>query len=264
VTITVLYIIASIFAISVISVIGIFFLFMRENTLREFTFLLLGLSVGTMLGGAFFHLIPDVFSKSDNVSVSFAILSGIFTFFLLEKLLTWQHSHTIHSNHAEPCTDCLRKDKTRSHIGHMVLISDGLHNVLDGILIAVSFFVSPVAGLATTVAVLLHEIPQEIGDFGVLLHSGFSKLKALLYNFISATSAFAGAGLVIAFDTFVKDNINIFTAFAAGSLLYIAMSDLVPELHRQNKRLHIILQILTVTLGAMLMYALTFLDILLS
>ncbi len=222
--------------------------------LREFTFLLLGLSVGTLLGGAFFHLIPDVFANSEGTLVSFAILAGIFTFFLLEKILMWQHKHSIHSATEEICKDC---NDSNMHMGYMVIISDALHNMLDGVLISIAFLTSPMAGIATTTAVLLHEIPQEIGDFGILLHAGFSKTKALIYNFVSALTAFLGAGLVLFFNEFIRAHIFLFTAFASGSLLYIAMTDLVPELHKQNNKIHIILQILTIILGAMIMYALT-------
>ena len=254
-----MYIFASVLAVSAISIIGIFFIFLKTNRLKDITFTLVGVSVGSLLGGAFFHLLPEIFTagSNSNLEVSSAILLGIFTFFTLEKIIHWRHTHKIHSLNEASCEGC---DESQAHIGYMILFSDALHNILDGALIAIAFMVSIPAGIATTIAVMLHEIPQEIADFGVLLHAGLSKVKALMYNFLSAITAFWGAGLVLVYNDIIDKYINIFTAFAAGSLMYIAMADLVPELHKKNKGVYIFTQILSVSVGIFIMFMLTKLD----
>ena len=257
----VFYIFASILLVSLVSLVGIFFLFMKENSLKELNFVLIGLSVGALLGGAFFHIIPEVYSKHTSATTSFAILFGIFAFFFLEKILHWHHSHSLHPIENNECKSCGEKLPSKtSPIGPMIIVSDGLHNMLDGVLIASSFILSTEAGIATTIAVLLHEIPQEIGDFGVLLHSGYSKAKAMFLNFLSALTAFLGAILVFAANEFLDKYMFIFTAFAAGSLLYIAMADLIPELHKKNKATDVFGQFAMIILGMGLMYSLTLIE----
>ncbi len=260
-SIVVFYIFASVFLVSLVSVVGIFFLFLKERVLKEFSFILLSLAVGSLLGGAFFHLFPEIFEKNSE-EVPFFILAGIFSFFLLEKILHWHHDHKVHNiqNSKEKCDGCrnfMEEESNKKHLGFMVIFSDALHNALDGMLIAISYLADPVAGVATTVAVLLHEIPQEIGDFGVLIHAGFSKTRAVLFNFMSALTAFVGAGFILFFNEYAQDKTRLLSAFAAGSLLYIAMSDLVPELHKQKKFSHITQQLFAISIGLAAIYALT-------
>ncbi len=259
-TITAVYIFASIFVVSLVSLVGVFFLFLKESILKEFTKLLIGLSVGALLGGASFHLLPEIF-RSENPIISASLLFGIFAFFFLEKLLHWHHDHSVHSLQKENCPACNKiANEHKKPLGKMVVFSDALHNALDGALIASAFLVNPTAGLATTLAVLLHELPQEIADFGVLLHSGFSKTKAMALNFISALSAFLGAGFVILFKDLSNVSIPYFTAFAAGSLLYIAMADLIPELHKHRKPKDVFTQFCMVSTGVLIMFAITLLE----
>ncbi len=256
---TIIYTVAAVFAVSLISLIGIFFLFLKDKALKDFSFALMSLAVGAMLGGAFLHILPEVFDELPENTVSFAVLFGIFSFFLLEKVLHWHHSHDAHSieENSELCESCNeRLPKTVKPLGKMVIFSDALHNILDGALIASAFILSPSAGFAATLAVLLHEIPQEIADFGVLLHAGYSKTKAMLFNFLSALTAFLGAGLVFVAQNFVESAMPVFSAFAAGSFLYIAMSDLIPELHKKQKGLGLFVQIIIVALGVFLMWLL--------
>ena len=261
ITITMFYIFASILVVSLVSLVGIFFLFLKDETLKELSFTFISLAVGALLGGAFLHILPEVYKEAPENKVSFAILLGIFSFFLLEKVLHWHHSHSAHAIENERCASCNESlpDKPKP-LGKMVIFSDALHNILDGALIASAFALSPNAGLAATLAVLLHEVPQEIADFGVLLHAGFSKLRAMLFNFLSALTAFLGAAMVIFAQEFTSKSMPLFSAFAAGSFLYIAMSDLIPELHKKQRCSELALQILVISLGIFLMWLLKVLE----
>jgi len=195
----------------------------------------------------FIHLIPELVEKSGfTLQTSLSLLGGIFLFFVLEKVINWQHCHrhVLEEEHVHPFV-------------YTNLIGDGLHNLLDGIIIGASYLISLPAGLATTVAVALHEIPQEIGDFGVLIHGGFSKGKALLLNFASAMIAVVG--VVITF--IVQDSIENIELFlipiAAGGFIYIAGSDLTPELHKDSNKLgRAILQLIAFLAGIGIMVAL--------
>ena len=260
-TITVFYIFASVLLVSMVSVVGIFFLFMREKTLKEFTTALLGLAVGALLGGALLHLLPEVFEENSGVEISLSILLGIFVFFFFEKFMHWHHSHNAHAIKDDSCTSCNQKlpEKIKP-LGAMVLYSDALHNTLDGVLIASSFLLSTEAGVATSIAVLLHEIPQEIADFGVLLHAGYSKSRAIAFNFLSALTAFLGAALVLLAKNWTESVMPVFTAFAAGSLLYIAMADLIPELHEHKKAKDAVLQFVMIFVGVVIMLSLKFFE----
>ncbi len=261
-SIIIFYILSSVLLVSAISLLGIFFIFIKDRLLKEITFLLISLAVGALLGGATLHLLPDIFSKESNDSLAIALLFGVFSFFTLEKFLHWHHEHSVHAIKNTECTSCGKQLNTHPEpLGHMVLFSDALHNLLDGALIAAAFFVSPSAGVATTIAMLLHEIPQEIADFGILLHAGFTKTRALLFNFISALTAFIGAIMVIFAKEWSERTIPYFTAFAAGSLLYIAMADLIPELHKQKSKLHLLKQMLMILFGILLMLALKMLEV---
>ncbi len=256
-TITIFYIFASILIVSLVSLVGIFFLFLKDETLKELSFTFISLAVGALLGGAFLHILPEVYKEVPGNQVSFAILLGIFSFFMLEKVLHWHHDHNAHSIENERCATCNESlpNKPRP-LGKMVIFSDALHNILDGALIASAFILSPAAGLAATAAVLLHEVPQEIADFGVLLHAGFSKLKAMIFNFLSALTAFLGAGIVIFAQEFADKSMPLFSAFAAGSFLYIAMSDLIPELHKKKRGSELVLQFSVILLGVLFMWIL--------
>ncbi len=256
-TITIFYIFASVLLISLVSAIGIFFLFLREKTLQTTTSALLALAVGALLGGAVLHLLPEVFESKHTETAAEFVLLGIFSFFILEKVLHWHHNHKAHSIQDEKCVTCGQNLESEvKPLGKMVIFSDMLHNALDGAVVAGAFMINPMSGIAATIAVLLHEIPQEIADFGVLLHAGYSKGKAILFNFASSLTAFLGAALVIFAKDFVDKSIVLFSAFAAGSLLYIAMSDLIPELHQKHKSKELFVQFTMIALGITIMFAL--------
>ncbi len=237
---------ASVAAVSLTSLLGIAVVSLDERRLRNILFILVSLAVGAMLGDAFIHLLPQSFELAQSpAATSFNILIGILLFFVLEKFLLWRHEHL--PGHVHP-------------VGYMNLIADGLHNFMDGILIGTSYLVSAEVGLATTLAVLLHEIPQEIGDFGVLLHAGFSRRAALGVNFLSALLAFIGAVTALIAGVHLQKLPGMVLPVSAGIFIYIAGSDLVPELHRERQVLRSLGQLLAIGLGIALMFSLTLIE----
>lgn len=239
----------SVFLVSLMSFTGVLFLSFKIDKLKNLLFVLISLAAGGLFGGVFFHLLPEAYEEiSNDRLISFLILLGIVLFLFLEKILHWRHCH-------EPTC------KEHPHIlGYMNLISDGFHNLLDGIVIGVTYLVDPALGMATTLAVILHEIPQEIGDFGVLIYAGFSKQKALLYNFLLALTAVIGVILVFIFGQTLSEFLKYILPLAAGGFLYIAGSDLIPEIKKELTLKKSLLQILSVLFGIGLMYILMFIE----
>ncbi|MCX6750551.1 MAG: ZIP family metal transporter [Candidatus Pacearchaeota archaeon] len=246
----VLLIILSVLIVSLISLIGILFIFLKRRTLDKLLIFLVSLSVGSLLGGAFLHLIPEIVNNTGfPLSIAFLILGGIILFFVIENFIHWRHCH-------------IPTSKEHPHsLGTMNLIGDGLHNLIDGLIISASYFVSIPLGIATTLAVVIHEIPQEIGDFGVLLYAGFSKRKALSFNFLSALLALVGAVIGILFAEKSTVFVYIVMPIAVGGFLYIAGSDLIPEIHKQQEKRFSFRNLAGIILGILIMYALTFLKI---
>lgn len=239
-----LYAIISTIIVSLISLVGIFTLSIKEKVLREYVFVLVSLAIGTLIGGAFIHLIPEAFEEINNTKIiSILIIFGILLFFVLEKLMHWHHHHTEDDGHIHPS-------------GKMILISDGLHNFIDGLIIGASYLVSIEVGIATTIAIIIHEIPQEIGDFGVLIHSGYTKAKALLVNFLSALLAVAGTIISLIVGGVSEETMSYILPLAAGGFIYIAIADLIPEMHKNRKISHSLVQIIMIIIGVLAMYAL--------
>ena len=234
------YSILSVLAVSAISFSGLLALSLKEYILRKYVFVLVALATGALFGDAFIHLLPESFEELGNGALAgiLAIL-GILLFFVLEKYLHWHHHND--------------DEAAVHHTGKMILLSDGLHNFIDGAIIAVSYLVSVEIGIATTLAVILHEIPQEIGDFGVLLHSGYSKKRALFLNFLSALLAVLGAIFALALNETVEQFIVWLLPIAAGGFIYIAGSDLVPELHKTKNLKASVAQFFAIILGVGLM-----------
>lgn len=239
-----LYTIASVLIISLASFIGVLFISFREETLKKILLILVSFSAGALFGGAFLHLIPEALEHAKNEQqVFFFVLSGIIAFFILEKLLCWRHCHIPTSDsHPHP-------------IAYMNLIGDGFHNFIDGAIIAASYLVSIPLGIATSIAVIAHEIPQEIGDFGVLVHGGFSRGKALMMNFLSALTAVLGALLVLLLSMKVETMTAFLVPFTAGGFIYIAGSDLIPELKKETGPFRTLLQLAAILCGIGLMLA---------
>lgn len=242
--------IISVVIVSLLSFIGIVFLAFKTNFLQRIVFILVSFAVGAMFGSAFFHLIPEVFEHSHNYkSVSVIIILGILSFFVLEKFLHWHHNHNV--------TD---EDEKVKPLGVISLAADSFHNFIDGILIGSAYLVDPTVGIATTFAVIVHEIPQEIGDFGVLIHSGFKVRKALLYNFLSACTSIIGAIIAIVLGYNIEGVENFIIAFAIGGFIYLAGSDLIPELHKKNSVKSSVIQLIAILFGLGMMYGFTLIE----
>lgn len=238
----------SVVVVSLISLVGVFTLSLQDALLRKYVFVLVSVAIGALLGDAFFHLIPESFEELQGGSVGLLVLAGFFAFFLLEKYLHWHH----HLNGEDE-----GKHASGIHpVGRLVLVSDGVHNFLDGVIIAASFMASPAVGIATTLAVILHEIPQEIGDFGVLIHAGYAKRRALLLNFFSALLAILGAVLALALGSVAESFIGWVVPVAAGGFIYIASTDLIPELHKSREHKNFAFEVLGIALGVLAMYLL--------
>src|SRR3989339_1837676 len=244
-----IYAFMSVIIVSLVSVIGIFSLSLKEEIVKKYIGLFISLAVGALLGDAFIHLIPEAFRNSpDSTMVSLLIVSGILVFFIIEKFLHWHHHEDdTEINHIHP-------------VGRLLLFTDGFHNLIDGIIIGVSFLVSVPIGIATTIAVVLHEIPQEIGDFAVLIHAGYTKKRALWLNFLSALASILGLMIVFIFGNIVDGVASIFIPIAAGGFIYIAVADLIPELHKTKDIKHSIIQLCIIMLGVFSMLALLLIE----
>lgn len=236
------YIIGSTLLISLISLIGVFFIYANEQKVRNLTYMLISLSTGTLLGGAFFHILPEAIEELNVDTVMLIVVTALLIFFFLERVLNWHHCHK---------HDCEEKA-----VGYLNLTVDSIHNFVDGIVIAASFMASPILGVTSTIAIALHEIPQELGDFGVLLHAGIKKQKAIVFNLLVATTSIIG-GITgyIFLDTFTQLTAYLLP-FAAGGFLYIAMTDLIPEIKVQPSRTRSNMSFLLFILGLVLMYSL--------
>lgn len=239
----------SVLIISAVSFAGAATIALNTRRQQQVIFLMVSLAVGAMFGDAFIHLLPEAFRTSDGgPAVPVAILAGLLAFFLLEKFLLWRHEHVPHYG------DCIRP------VGYVNVVAEGLHNFIDGLLIGASYLVSIPVGLATTIAVLLHEIPQEMGNVGVLLHAGFGKTRALSMNFLSASLAVVGAIVALIIGAWVTQLPLILLPFTAGGFIYIAGSDLVPELHKEREPIKSLQQMVAIGVGVGLMLLLVLID----
>ncbi|MDP2938551.1 MAG: ZIP family metal transporter [Candidatus Omnitrophota bacterium] len=215
-----IWILASTFLVSLISLVGILTFLIKDDLLNKVLFLLVGFSAGSLIGAAFLHLLPEALEQTPSSSVFLAAIVGFVLFFILEKYLYWRHCHEgvcdIHT------------------FTYLNLIGDGLHNFIDGLVIAASFLTSIQIGIITTIGVILHEIPQELGDFSILVYGGFKKSKALFFNFLSALAAIIGciAGYFLV-EKFAQLS-SFILPLTAGGFIYIASSDLIPELHKER------------------------------
>ena len=233
------WILASTFLVSLISLVGIFTLAIKDNLLHKILFCLIGFSAGALIGSAFLHILPEALQKSNSENVFYYLILGIILFFLMERFLHWRHCHDKHCHiHA---------------FSYLNLFGEAFHNFIDGLAIAASFIISIQLGITTTLAIILHEIPKELGNFGVLIYGGFSRKKALFYNFISALTAMIGALT----GYFVSDLMRGFLIFimplTAGGFIYIAMSDLIPEVHKESNQKRATLAFIAFLLGIVFM-----------
>lgn len=232
-----LYILGATVGVGLISLIGLLMFAARVNQ-KKISFYLISLASGTLLGSAFLHLIPASLERNPHQAL-FAISIGVFFFFSLEKLLIWRHCH-LHQ-HLE--------DQMRTTAANMVLISDAIHNLIDGVIIATSFMADVSIGMSVTVAIILHEIPQELGDFAILIHGGFPLKRAILANAMTATAAVVGALITYAFVEASPILQSVLLPVTAGGFLYIALADLIPQLHEQVAARQAVAQILLLAVG---------------
>lgn len=243
-----MYSILSVIIVSLVSLVGILFLAFKLKTLKKFLLLLVSFSAGGLIGGAFLHLLPEAAEKFGfTLNISLFFISGIILFFIVEKFIHWHHCH-------EP----ERKHKIKS-FAYMNLVGDGVHNFIDGAIIAGSYLVSIPLGISTTIAIIFHEIPQEIGDFSVLIHGGFTKGRALLMNFLTALTAVLGAIVTLLTASKIENLTMFLVPFTAGGFIYIAVADLIPELQKQKASLiKSAFQLLFIITGIAVMYGLKF------
>lgn len=239
--------IGSVLAVSLISLIGLALFSLRRSTLECCLLPFISFSSGALLGDVFIHIIPEIAEETESLEKALLILLGGIVFsFIIEKVIHWRHCHVLPSeHHYHP-------------VGILNLFGDGAHNLIDGALIAGSFLVSTPVGIATTVAVALHEIPQEIGDFALLLYSGYERRKAILFNLLSALAALVGAIVVLASSRTLPLIGEYLLPLAAGNFIYIAGADLIPELHKETRLSSAFVQLLSMCAGIGVMLALTF------
>jgi zinc and cadmium transporter len=207
--------------------------------------MLVSFAIGALLGAAFLEIIPHAFEQGAPHKVAFSILGGIFGFFVLEKLLLYRHCHTenceVHDQHAQA------HDHGRS--GTLIVVGDTVHNFVDGVLIAAAFLQSTELGVVAAVAIIAHEIPQEVGDFLILLHSGYSRARALAMNLLSSAATAVG-GVIGYFSLQLIDGLEpILLGVVAASMIYVAVADLIPGLHRRPELRDTAFQALLIALG---------------
>lgn len=230
---TIIYIFISILIISLISLIGVLTLKFSKKAI----IFLVSFSAGVLLGESFLHILPEIVEINNSYIIWMLVLSGIIFFFILEKIIFWRHCH-IPTSHKHP-----------HPIGIMNLVGDGIHNFIDGAIIAGAYLLNFELGIATTIAVMAHEIPQEIGDFGVLVHAGYSRGKALFFNFCTSIISIFGAILIFLIGSRLENIFIYILAIAAGGFIYIATVDLMPELKKESHTLASLGQLLSIIGG---------------
>jgi zinc and cadmium transporter len=242
------YTLVSVFVVSLISLVGIAAISLSERRVRQMIFVSVSLAAGAMFGDAFIHILPESFATPDRATkTSTSVLLGILTFFVLEKFLRWRHAHEFEGE----------SQRTIEPVGYLNLFADATHNLIDGMLVGAAYSVSVSVGLATTIAIILHEIPQELGDFGVLINAGFSRARALVFNLLSGLLAIVGAIVSLLASHSVVSFSEFMLPFTAGGFIYIAGCDLLPKLQKERKPLKSGAQLAALVLGVGLMYLLT-------
>lgn len=220
--------------------VAVLFFFLQKESLARITIFLISLSAGALMGGAFLHLLPEAIEELGAEIVFSVFLVSFVIFFLLEKVLHWRHCH--------------KSDCSIHSFGYLNLVGDSIHNFIDGLVIASTFLVSWPLGLATTLAVAIHEIPQEIGDYGVLVHAGFHRTRALIINFLVALTVVLGGLVGYFFLPVVEGLLPYLLPLAAGGFVYIAASDLMPEIRKEANINRSVVTFLIFVLGILFMY----------
>ncbi len=243
-----LYSLLAAFLVSLVSFLGIALFIKKLNTKKLFLSALVSFAAGALLGDAFIHLIGEYIETNGySIDLIIPIFVGILLMLIIEAYFHCSHDSEEELSHHV----AMAKNN---------LVGDSIHNLLDGIAIASSFIVNPVVGISSTIAIIIHEIPQEFADAGILLYSGWSKKKVFLANFITALTAVFGVVLVFILQSQIEGIENFLIPLAAGQFIYIALADLVPEIHRRKGALKYIVEITTFVLGFVAMYALILLE----
>jgi zinc and cadmium transporter len=247
---TLAWIIVTTFVISLIAFLGALVLALKERFMNKILLVLVAFSAGALIGGAFLHLIPEAIleisvNKTSLLTIFTYLLVGFCIFFVLEQVIRWHHHHTTSHPKIMP-------------LSYLILLSDGIHNFIDGLVIAASFLVSFPLGVITALAIALHEIPQEIGDFGVLIYGGIQKRKALILNFITASTVIFGGIVGYLLQSWIGDSIVFLLPFAAGTFIYIAGSDLIPEIRYKENLIQSLFRFVMFIAGIGVMIALRF------
>jgi zinc and cadmium transporter len=247
-----MYAIGATVGVSLLSLVGVIFFVINASLIKRVMFYLISFSTGAILGDVFMHMLPEMAGAGNDFAQSMlVVLIGILFSFAMEKIIHWRHCHVLedhdHDGHHHP-------------VGIISLFGEAIHNFIDGVVIAASFIASPAIGFSTTLAVVFHEIPQEIGDFAVLLHSGFSRGRALFFNLLSALTAVLGAVITLLLTSATQHLTTYMLPFAAGNLLYIAAADLIPELHKETGLKQGVWQIIAMIVGMASMYAILLLE----
>ena len=234
----------SVTIISLVSLIGVIFLTLNKKVTENKLLYLVAFSAGSMLGGAFYHLLPESLETQNIITVSTLAIAGILISYSIEILINWRLNklQTI-------------KDHPQAFI-YMNLLGDGIHNFIDGMVVAGAFQIDNKLGLVTSIAIIFHEIPQEIGDFAVLMYGGIEPKKALIYNLLSGTTAILGAIVALTLSQYIVELSGFLVPFAFGNFLYIAGSDLIPKLRDEKNLSHSLIQLMFMVAGVLLLYAL--------
>lgn len=240
-----IYSLTSVFIVSIVSLVGVVTLLLKGEVLRRLLFVLVSFAVGGLFGGAFFHLIPESVERVGPHLSSIYVIVGIVAFFVLEKFIYWRHCH-------------LEIDDRLHPVVAMNLIGDTVHNFIDGLLIGVSYLMDIHLGIATTIAIIFHEIPQEFGDIGVFIHGGCTPVRALAYNFLSALFAIVGTVIALLVGSDVRGFSEVLVPITAGGFIYIAGSDLIPELKHNVRIRESALQLLAIAAGLAIMLMLSY------
>ncbi|MDP3988382.1 MAG: ZIP family metal transporter [Candidatus Levybacteria bacterium] len=230
---------------SVISLIGGIILLFKKNLILKISHLLISFAAGTLLGTAFFDLLPEAQGEAGDTNIFLWTLVGILFFFLLERFIHWFHYHSenVGGKHIEPEVP-------------LIILGDSLHNFIDGVVIAGTFLVSIPLGIITTLAVAAHEIPQEIGDFAILINKGLNRKKVLIFNIFSALTAMIGAVLMFFLKDLITGILPITLSLTAGFFIYIASSDLIPEIHHEKRKWFALYEVVLLFLGVLTIWVL--------
>jgi zinc and cadmium transporter len=250
------WILLSTFIVATLSLVGIALIFLQGKHFNSLVLTLVALSAGAMLGNVAFHIFPETFEMVEEgrvgmFTVMLLFVSAFVVSFLFERVFVLRHCHSS-SHHG----DVAQTHECKHHIkpyAQLALLSDGIHNFIDGLVLAASFVVSPALGLTTTFAIALHEVPQELGDYAVLVHGGYKKKRALILNYLSASTVIIGGVVGYFLTTSIDMAVPLLLPFAAGGFLYIAAADLLPELKHEEKLHHTIIHCGVFLLGIAIM-----------